>query len=95
MQEIGYDRVYQLEGGILRYFEDVGGDHYVGDCFVFDKRTALNPSLQPTDTVQCYACRAVVTPNEQKSPLYIEGVSCPHCSKHDKMPDAAIPAAAS
>jgi UPF0176 protein len=94
MQEVGYERVYQLEGGILRYFEEVGGDHYVGDCFVFDKRTALNPRLEPTDTVQCYACRAVVTPNEQKSPLYMEGVSCPHCAKQNKLPDPSNAAAA-
>jgi predicted sulfurtransferase len=46
MQNIGYDNVYQLEGGILKYFEDVGGAHYTGDCFVFDYRTALNPKLR-------------------------------------------------
>jgi len=79
MKEIGYDRVFQLEGGILKYFEEVGGDHYTGDCFVFDYRTALNPQLQPTETVQCFACRAVVTPRQQLSPDYVVGVSCPHC----------------
>ncbi len=79
MQNIGYDNVYQLEGGILKYFEEVGGDHYTGDCFVFDYRTALNPQLQPTVTAQCFACRAVVTPREQLSPDYVYGVSCPHC----------------
>jgi predicted sulfurtransferase len=42
MQNIGYDHVYQLEGGILKYFEEVGGAHYNGDCFVFDYRTALS-----------------------------------------------------
>jgi hypothetical protein len=46
MQNIGYDNVYQLEGGILKYFEEVGGAHYTGDCFVFDYRTAL----------KCFAC---------------------------------------
>lgn len=80
MQNIGYDRVYQLEGGILKYFEEVGGAHYTGDCFVFDYRTALNPQLQETDTVQCYACRSVVTPREQLSPDYVAGKSCPHCA---------------
>ncbi len=80
MQNIGYDHVYQLEGGILKYFEDVGGAHYSGDCFVFDRRTALNPKLEATPTVQCYACRAVVTPREQLSPLYVYGESCPHCA---------------
>jgi UPF0176 protein len=80
MQEIGYDNVYQLEGGILKYFEEVGGDHYTGDCFVFDYRTALNPKLEPTETVQCFACRAVVTPRQQLAPEYVYGVSCPHCA---------------
>jgi UPF0176 protein len=80
MRNIGYQSVYQLEGGILRYFEEVGGAHYQGDCFVFDHRTALNPSLEETETRQCFACRAVVTPREQLSPLYIEGISCPHCA---------------
>lgn len=80
MQNIGYDNVYQLEGGILKYFEDVGGAHYDGDCFVFDYRTALNPKLEPTVTTQCFACRAIVTPREQLTPEYIYGVSCPHCA---------------
>jgi UPF0176 protein len=80
MQNIGYDSVYQLEGGILKYFEDVGGEHYTGDCFVFDYRTALNPKLEPTVTVQCFACRAVVTPRQQLSPQYVYEVSCPHCA---------------
>ncbi|MDP3672631.1 MAG: sulfurtransferase [Telluria sp.] len=80
MQNIGYQNVYQLEGGILKYFEDVGGAHYTGDCFVFDYRTALNPKLEPTVTVQCFACRAVVTPREQLSPQYVYEVSCPHCA---------------
>jgi UPF0176 protein len=52
MQTIGYDNVYQLDGGILKYFEEVGGAHYRGDCFVFDERTALNPDLEPATPVQ-------------------------------------------
>jgi UPF0176 protein len=47
MKEVGIEHVYQLEGGILKYFEEVGGAHYSGDCFVFDERTALNPDLAP------------------------------------------------
>ncbi len=80
MKNIGFDSVYQLDGGILKYFEIAGGAHYQGDCFVFDRRTALNPQLEATPTVVCFACRAVVTPREQISPLFIEGVSCPHCA---------------
>lgn len=81
MQNVGFDNVYQLEGGILKYFEEVGGAHYSGDCFVFDYRTALSPELKETDVAQCFACRAVVTPREQLSPYYIPGESCPHCKK--------------
>lgn len=81
MQNVGYDSVYQLEGGILKYFEEVGGAHYKGDCFVFDYRTALSPSLEETEVAQCYACRAVVTPREQLSPYYNPPHSCPHCKK--------------
>ena len=80
MQEIGFDSVYQLDGGILKYFEECGGAHYNGDCFVFDYRTALNPQLQETAASQCFICRTVVTPREQLSPEYVIGVSCPHCA---------------
>lgn len=48
LRESNLESVYQLDGGILRYFEDVGGDHWKGECFVFDRRVALNPQLQPT-----------------------------------------------
>ncbi|MFN3543652.1 MAG: sulfurtransferase [Thiobacillus sp.] len=47
MQQLGVERVYQLEGGILKYFEEVGGAHYDGACFVFDAREALAADLQP------------------------------------------------
>ena len=81
MKNIGYDSVYQLEGGILKYFEEVGGDHYTGDCFVFDHRTALNPKLEPsTPATTCPACHAEVTPREQLSPAFVAGTSCPHCA---------------
>jgi UPF0176 protein len=45
LQSLGAKNVFQLQGGILRYFEDVGRDHYDGDCFVFDERSALDPTL--------------------------------------------------
>ena len=93
MKEVGIGHVYQLEGGILKYFEEVGGAHYHGDCFVFDQRTALNPQLEPTDTVQCFACRAVVTPRDQQSPLYVAGTSCPACHPQRTEPAAADTAA--
>ncbi|UPG87944.1 sulfurtransferase [Luteibacter aegosomatis] len=48
MRKIGIEHVFQLEGGILKYFEDVGGAHWRGDCFVFDGRGAVDPSLAPS-----------------------------------------------
>ena len=71
-------------GGILRYFEDCGGAHFSGECFVFDKRVALDSGLKATGTTQCYVCQAVVTVAGQRSPDYIVGISCPHC-KHDAL----------
>jgi UPF0176 protein len=50
MREIGIDHVFQLEGGILKYFEDAGGAHWNGDCFVFDERGAVDPGLAPSGT---------------------------------------------
>lgn len=47
LQQQGFDEVYQLEGGILKYFEDCGGDHYQGNCFVFDERVAVDARLRP------------------------------------------------
>jgi UPF0176 protein len=56
---------------------------------VFDYRTALNPQLEPTETVQCFACRAVVTPRQQLSPEYVYGESCPHCAGKPKAGDTS------
>ncbi|KVD78769.1 rhodanese superfamily protein [Burkholderia sp. ABCPW 14] len=92
MKDVGIDHVYQLEGGILKYFEEVGGAHYHGDCFVFDYRTALNPSLEPTPDVTCFACRAVVPAEAQQSPLYVPGKSCPACHSGERASRPAEPA---
>lgn len=48
LQELGHPKVLQLDGGILRYFEDVGGAHWNGECFVFDERVSLDPALRPS-----------------------------------------------
>ena len=79
MMDAGFSNVKQLKGGILGYFEEVGGDHWDGDCFVFDHRVALSPELEQTEVVQCFACRQPVTVEEQQSPEYVIEVSCPHC----------------
>ena len=79
MQQNGFEQVYQLDGGILRYFEEVGGEHYDGDCFVFDKRVAVDPTLAETEAQQCYACQTVLTAEDQQSDQYHPPHSCPHC----------------
>lgn len=79
--EQGFTQVYQLDGGILRYLEEVGQDEslWQGDCFVFDQRVTVDHDLQPGGHVQCFACRRPVAAAELSSPKYQEGVSCPAC----------------
>lgn len=79
LEQAGFRDIFQLDGGILKYFEDVGGAHYRGECFVFDKRVALDPRLQPTATQQCYACLEPLSVEDQQSPLYDPPHACPHC----------------
>ena len=79
MMEAGFTNVKQLHGGVLGYFEAVGGAHWNGDCFVFDQRVAVDSSLKETDVVVCFACREPLTVEEQRSPDYAVGVSCPYC----------------
>ena len=71
----GFKEVYQLDGGILNYFEHCGGDHYEGECFVFDKRVAVDSGLQETKTIQCYACRNPLSLAEQEA----AGGKCSYC----------------
>ena len=80
MLDAGFEDVYQLDGGILKYFEECGNAHYEGECFVFDKRVALDAELKETGTTQCYACQEVLSIEDQQSPDYEFGVSCPKCA---------------
>jgi UPF0176 protein len=76
MNTIGFEEVYQLDGGILKYFEKNGGSHYEGECFVFDKRVSVNSSLAETSVIQCYACRMPLSTekqNEAKTCFYCRG----------------------
>ena len=81
MLDAGFTNVKQLKGGILGYFEEVGGDYWNGDCFVFDHRVALNPELEETDVVQCFACREPLLIEEQNTGKYVLAQSCPYCSE--------------
>lgn len=79
MEERGFNNIYQLDGGILKYFEECGGDHYDGDCFVFDQRVAVDPELRETAVEQCFACQMPLTVKDQGLPSYEPGVSCRYC----------------
>ena len=85
MLKIGFKEVYHLDGGILRYLETVEkkDNLWLGECFVFDERVAVNKDLMPGSYVQCYACGMPLMDRDLKSPLYEVGVSCHRCSgKH-------------
>jgi len=81
LKEKGFEEVYHLEGGILKYLEEVPEEEtmWKGECFVFDSRVAVNHKLEKGQYDQCNACRMPVTETEKQSEHFIEGVSCPHC----------------
>ncbi len=81
MKEQGFDEVYHLEGGILKYLEEVPEEESLwrGECFVFDNRVAVNHKLEKGIYDQCHGCRHPITEEDKLSPEYMPGVSCPRC----------------
>lgn len=79
--EQGFEDVFHLQGGILKYLEEVPKKETMwnGECFVFDNRVAVNHDLEKGSYEQCFACRYPITDEEMQSENYQEGVSCPHC----------------
>jgi len=84
MERMGFKNVYQLEGGILKYFEEVGSDYYDGECFVFDQRVGVDPALRESGSVVCFACQTPLTAEEADDPRYVVGESCPYCFRSDE-----------
>ncbi len=87
MMAHGYDEVYHLKGGILKYLEETPEEKSMwnGECFVFDERVAVGHGLKESDYTQCHACRYPLNEEERNSPDYIHGIQCPHCK--DKKTD--------
>lgn len=87
MLEQGFDEVYHLQGGILKYLEEVPAEEslWKGECFVFDQRVSVTHGLQVGQYDLCHACRMPITEEEKKSEKYIHGVGCPHC--YDSLTD--------
>lgn len=84
MESQGFRNIHQLDGGILKYFEECGGAHYDGECFVFDQRVGVDPALRETDSSQCFRCLSPLTADDQNDPRYVAGKSCPFCFKSEE-----------
>ena len=85
LKEQGFDEVYHLEGGVLKYLEEVPEEEtmWKGECFVFDNRVSVNHQLEKGQYDQCHGCRLPITEEDKKSDKYMQGVSCHHC--HDSL----------
>lgn len=81
----GVAEVHHLQGGILRYLEEVpaADSRWQGECFVFDQRVAVGHGLAPGTHVLCHACRMPVSEADRASPDYVEGERCPACATRD------------
>ena len=77
----GYENVFHLEGGILKYLETIPEEDstWLGDCFVFDQRVSVEHGLVPGKYKMCHACRLPLAPEDLNSKNYQPGVSCPKC----------------
>jgi UPF0176 protein len=85
LKEQGFEEVYHLQGGILKYLEDVPVERslWQGECFVFDDRITVDHALQKGQYDQCHGCRLPITEADKADPRYQKGVCCPHC--HGKL----------
>jgi len=81
LKQRGFERVYQLRGGILKYLETVPQDEsrWRGECFVFDERVSVDHRLRRGRYDQCHACRRPISAADKRSDKYTPGASCPHC----------------
>lgn len=81
MKQQGFDEVYHLKGGILKYLEEMPKEEtlWEGECFVFDNRVAVDHDLNKGTYDQCHGCRHPITEEDKKSPKYLKGVACPVC----------------
>ena len=81
LKEQGFEEVYHLQGGILKYLETVPVEEslWQGECFVFDNRVSVDHQLEKGSYDQCHACRLPITDEDKNSDKYMQGVSCPSC----------------
>ena len=81
LKQLGFENVFHLDGGILKYLENVKSDEneWKGECFVFDYRVSLNDSLEKGEYDMCYACRMPLSKENKKNKHYLKGQSCEYC----------------
>ena len=81
LKQLGFENVFHLDGGILKYLENVKSDEneWKGECFVFDYRVSLNNSLEKGEYEMCYACRMPLSKENKKNKHYLKGQSCEYC----------------
>jgi UPF0176 protein len=81
MLQEGFEEVYHLQGGVLKYLEEVPEQDsaWEGECFVFDNRVAVDHKLEKGHYDQCYGCRHPITEEDKMSDKYQKGVCCPRC----------------
>lgn len=81
LKQLGFENVFHLDGGILKYLENVKSDEneWKGECFVFDYRVSLNDSLEKGEYDMCYACRMPLSKENKKNKYYLKGQSCEYC----------------
>lgn len=83
LKQQGFTQVYHLEGGILKYLEEIPQEESLwdGECFVFDNRVAVKHGLEKGVYDQCFGCRMPILEEDKSHPAYVKGVSCHHCKE--------------
>ncbi|MCA0370001.1 MAG: rhodanese-related sulfurtransferase [Proteobacteria bacterium] len=87
MLEQGFEEVYHLKGGILRYLEEVAPEEsaWEGDCFVFDNRVSVGHGLALGQYTLCHGCRHPLSPDDRQDPAFVDGISCKYCDSKEGM----------
>ncbi len=82
LRQLGFEEIYHLKGGILKYLEEVPQEDslWQGECFVFDGRVSVGHGLEPGTFEICYGCQMPVSESDKNSSLYEAGVTCPRCA---------------
>lgn len=79
MESLGFEDVYQLEGGIIEYLRTSPTNNWQGECFTFDRRVSLTKRLQPGSYAMCFSCRAPLSAEDRLSHHYKQNTQCPYC----------------